>query len=107
MIILRYYKRQDVDVVFVGSQQLYATTFGRRHYVNDERERFGRREYGRKSERGIHYRAGRAFYKTPFRNAFHYRIALSNDNKRLSDVLKCHQTTGRFLYTVRKGIENK
>lgn len=58
--------------VSFGSKQLYATTFRRRHYVDDKRERFGRREYGRKSERGIYYRAGRTFYKTPFRNAFHY-----------------------------------
>ena len=36
-----------------------------------------------------------------------YRIALSNDNKRLSEILKCAPNNGRFLYMVRKGIENE
>ena len=67
-----YHFGQNAYFVSFGSQQLYATAFGRRHYVDDERERFGRREYGRKPERSIYYRAGRTFYTPPFRNAFHY-----------------------------------
>lgn len=41
-----YHFGQNAYFVSFGSKQLYATTFGRRHYVYDERERFGRCEYG-------------------------------------------------------------
>ena len=57
-----HYERQDIDIVFVGSQQLYAAACGRRYSFDDERERHRHRKHGRKSERIVCHRSGRTVY---------------------------------------------
>ena len=64
-----HHERQNVDFVLIGSQQLYAAALGRRHSLHDERERHRHCEHGRKPERLVCHRAGRAVHAPPICNA--------------------------------------
>ena len=64
-----HYERQNADLVLIGSQQLYAAARGRRHSFDDERERHRHSEHGRKPERAVCHRAGRAVHAPQVRNA--------------------------------------